>query len=130
MANINNLQMAKAVCADSRISIRKSLFGLRTNVVYNPTGSEVDVRTIEYAPESGAQWRHILSQPRASLRPLLADFHPQPVVNGNYMMEVCVSRDGGFVALQLFQYEQLGYEPASDMLIYEGEDAHALAQIV
>ena len=51
-------------------------------------------------------------------------------MNGNYMMEVCVSRDGGFVALQLFQYEQLGYEPASDMLIYEGEDAHALAQIV
>lgn len=130
MANIYNLQMAKSICADSRISIRKSFFGLRTNVVYNPTGSEVDVKTIEYAPDAGRQWKHLLGQPRTDLLSSLSDFHPQPTMNGNYMLEVCVSRDGEFVALQLLQFEQLGYEPVSDVLTFEGEEARALAAIL
>ena len=130
MANIYNLQMAEAVCADSRISVNKSFFGLRTKVVYTPTNSEVEVKSIEYSPETGAQWKRILNQSRSELYRALNGFHPQPVVNGNYMLEACVSRDGAFAALQLLQYEQLGYEAVSDVVILEGEDAAALAAIL
>ncbi len=45
MANIKQLQMWNSICADARISISKSLFGLRTTAVYNPTNSVIDAQT-------------------------------------------------------------------------------------
>ena len=64
MANIKNMQMWKDICADARIRIIKSLFGLKVTAVYEPTQSVIDVRTIEYTPQDGDRLRRILSAPR------------------------------------------------------------------
>ena len=37
MANIKNLQMWNDICADARISISKSMLGLKTTATYIPT---------------------------------------------------------------------------------------------
>ena len=48
----------------------------------------------------------------------IGNFHPKATVNGNYMAEVCSSRDGEFLAVLLFQFVQLSYAPVTDVLIF------------
>ena len=54
---------------------------------------------------------------------------PKATVNGNYMAEVCASRDGAFLVIQLFQFTRMSYEPVSDVLIFDGDDAKALSPL-
>lgn len=60
MANIRNLQMWNTICSDARISVSKSLFGLRTTAVYNPTNSVLYARKIELSPADGEHLKRIL----------------------------------------------------------------------
>lgn len=124
MANINKLQMAKTICADSRIGISKTLLGLRTTVTYLPTGSVVDVKTLEYNAADGDRLKAALDNPRS-----IGDFRPKATVNGNYMAELCLSRDHAFVAVQLLRFSQLNYEPVGNPYLFEGDDARAVSQL-
>ena len=54
---------------------------------------------------------------------------PYYTLNGNYMAEVCSSRDGEFLAVLLFQFVQLSYAPVTDVLIFEGSDARVVKQL-
>ncbi|MBR4925486.1 MAG: hypothetical protein IKZ61_07015 [Prevotella sp.] len=126
MANIKSLQMWNNICTDARISISKSLFGLRVTAVYNPTGSMLEARKIELSKEDGDRMRRIITGSREKLSQSVGDFHPKSVDYGNYMAEACFSRDGAFVAVQLFQFVQLSYEPVTDVIIFEGEEAPAI----
>ena len=121
--------MWKDICADARISISKSLFGLKTTAVYVPTQSVIDARTIEYTPQDGDCLRRILSTPREDLAEAIEGFRPKEVPNGNYMLEVCRSRDGQFVALLLQQFTRMSYEPVTDTLFFEGVDAQIISQL-
>lgn len=129
MANIKNLQMWNSICADARVSITKSLFGLRTTAFYAPTNSAIDAHTIELSPTDGEHVRRILNAPREDLAQSIGAFRPKPIVNGNYMAEVCVSRDGAFLAVLLQQFVRMGYEPVTDALIFEGDDARTVARM-
>lgn len=129
MANIKNLQMWKDICADARIRISKSLFGLKATAVYKPTQSVIDARTIEYTPQDGDRLRHILSAPREDLAEAIDGFHPKEISNGNYMLEVARSRDGLFVALLLQQFSRMSYEPVTDTLFFEGDEARIVSQL-
>lgn len=129
MANIKNLQMWNDICADARISISKSMLGLKTTAVYVPTQSVIDVHTIEYSPQDGDRLRSILSIPRKDLAEAINGFRPKNVPNGNYMMEVCRSRDGQFVALLLQQFTRMSYEPVTDTIFFEGADAQIISQL-
>ena len=129
MANIKHLQMWNSICTDTRIGVTKSLFGLRTVAVYTPTNSVIDARTVELSPTDGEHVRRILSSPREDLARVIGDFRPKPVANGNYLAEVCVSRDGIFVAILLQQFTHLSYEPVTDVLIFEGDEARAIAKL-
>lgn len=129
MANIKNLQMWKDICADARISIRKSMLGLKTTAVYEPTQSVIDVHTIEYTPQDGDRLCRILSLQRENLIEIIGDFRPKEVPNGNYMLEVARSRDGQFVALLLQQFTRMNYEPVTDTLFFEGANAQIISQL-
>ena len=117
------------ICADARISISKSLFGLKTTAVYVPTQSIIDARTIEYSPQDGDRLCRILSDYKENLAVAIDGFRPKEVPNGNYMLEVCRSRDGQFVVLLLLQYKQMSYEPVTNTLFFEGEDAKIISQL-
>lgn len=129
MANIKNLQMWQSICSDNRINISKSLFGLRTKAIYGPTGSVIDARTLEYSPEDGKHIKRILDIPQEKMTDSIGDFRPKTVDNGNYLAEVCQSRDGRFLAVQLFQFVKLNYEPATDVIILEGDVAEAVSKL-
>lgn len=129
MANIKNMRMWESICTDARISIQNSLFGLRSKAIYTPTNSVIDAKSIEYSPEDGARIKRILTVPYENLATAIGDFHPKTVDYGNYLAEVCASRDGEFLTIQLFQFQQLNYEPVTEVLIFEGQDAAALAHL-
>ncbi len=129
MANIKNLQMWDSICSDNRINIRKSLFGLRKTAIYGPTGSVINACTLEYSPEDGKHIKRILDMPHEKMTDSIGDFRPQTVDNGNYLAEVCQSRDGRFLAVQLFQFVKLNYEPATDVIILEGDVAEAVSKL-
>ena len=129
MANIKNLQMWHTICNDTRISIQKSWFGLSTTAIYNKTNSVIAAQIFEYSPEDGEKLKTILESPRGQLDNAIGDFHPNKTVNGNYMVEVCVSQDGEFVAVLMNQFIRLGYEPVSDVLIFEGKEAQAILRL-
>lgn len=129
MANIKNMQMWNSICADARISISKSLFGLRTTATFSPTNSVIDSNTFEYSPADGERLKRLLDTPREKLAAAIGDFRPKATVNGNYMAEVCASRDGAFLAVQLHQFTRMSYEPVTDVLLFEGDDARMMKQL-
>lgn len=129
MAKIKNLRIWEPLRSDSRITVSSSLFGLRTTVVYQPTGSVVDARLLEYTPADGERLKKILEAPRESLISAIGEFHPTSTVNGNYIAEVCVSRDQAFVALQLSQFVRMSYEPVTEVLTFEGDEALLISEL-
>ena len=129
MANIKTLQMWDSICADSRISISKSFLGLKTTATYVPTQSIIDVKIIEYTQKDGERLLRILQTQQEKLNEAINDFRPKEVSNGNYLLEVCKSRDGLFVCLLLKQFSQITYEPVTDALIFEGDKAKALSSL-
>ena len=129
MANIKNLQMWNTICADARVSISKSLLGLRTTAIYTPSTSVIDANTFEYSPADGERLKHLLDTPSEKLATAIGDYLPKPTVNGNYMAEVCASRDGAFLVVQLFQFAHLSYEPVTDVLVFEGDAARCVKQL-
>ena len=129
MANIKNLQMWNTICADARISVSKSFFGLRTTAVYNSTNSVIDASIIELSPADGGHVKTILESSEEDLSKAIGDFHPKPVANGNYIAEVCKSRDEAFVAVLLKQFIHMNYEPVTDVFIFEGENARSVSKM-
>ena len=129
MANIKNLRMWESICTDARIGITKSLFGLRTKAIYQPTGSVIDAETFEYSPEDGKRIKSILEMPRERMAESIQGFHPTTVDYGNYLTEVGLSRDGAFLAVQLFQFVKLNYEPVTEVIIFEGKEAATISNL-
>lgn len=129
MANIKNLQMWDTICTDTRISVSKSLFGLCSKVVFKPTNSVIKAKVLEYSSEEGKRIKHILESPVEKLPTMVGESLLKSTPNGSYLAEVCASQDGVFVAIQLFQFSQLSYVPASDVMIYEGNNASLVMKL-
>ena len=129
MANIQNLQMWNSICNNSCISVKSSLFGLKTTAIYQPTQSAIKVETLEYNPETGDKLKRIIESPKDELDKAIGLFRPQPTVNGNYLLEKLSSQDGQFTALQLLQFHQLSYEPVTEVLLFEGKDAEVINKL-
>lgn len=129
MTKVKNLQMWHTICNDARISISKSLFGLSTTAIYNLTNSPLEGYIFEFSPADGEKLKMILESPREILQSTIRGFHPQKTVNGNYMVEVCGSQDGEFVAVLVNQFIHMSYEPVTDVLIFEGKEAQAVKQL-
>ena len=131
--------MWNTICADARVSVSKTLFGLRTTAVYTPTNSVIDARTIELSPADGEHVKRILNsipEPDSEcglscdvIARAIGGFRPKPVANGNYMVELSVSRDGAFLAVQLLQFLHLSYEPVTGVFVFEGDNARAVGKM-
>ena len=129
MTNIKNLQMWDSICNDTRIGIVKSFFGLRSKIVYLPTKSEIDVKEVELTPNDGRRIKAFLEAPHIGLAKAIGGFRPEKVDLGNYMLELCISRDGNFAVAQLFHFELLCYVPVTGIIAFEGEDARVFGQM-
>ena len=129
MARLKNLAMADVIARHKHINIRKSFFGLIETVIYNQTGSEVEIKQIEYSSESGKEIEKLLQAPK--LKDALASIgkiKQRPM--SNVRLDICVSKDHQFIALQLFNYYDLMFHPVTETKILEGQDADLMAKAV
>jgi len=131
MANIKNMEMSKTLFSKDFISVNKSLFGLRTNVVYMPTSSEVKGFTREYATVPGQRVEALLATDPSQLERVVEGMDK---IEGNDIgtmrLEGCVSNDRQFAAFQLFTYSQYLYKPLTEVKIYEGHDAELISKVL
>lgn len=129
MSSIKNLDMAAAVSAYKNITIKKSLFS--TKAIYTPTGSTVKAVTLEYSPSEGEKVERLLDMP---LDKMAADIEqkgkPRAGANGNFRLEVCLSDDHQFCALQLFRFADFSYRPLFEPHFYEGKDVEYLTKLL
>ena len=129
MSSIKNLEMAAALSAYHHIEIKKSLFS--TKAVYTPTQSQAKAYILEYSPTEGERVARLLDMPLAKM---VADIQEngKPVngANGNFRLELCLSDDRQFCALQLFRFGDFQYKPVFEPRFYEGKDAEDIAQLM
>ena len=118
MSSIKNLEMAVALSAYEHIEIKKSLFQAKAVI-------------LEYAPAEGERVERLLDMP---LDRLAADIRqkgkPVAGANGNFRLELCLSDDRQFCALQLLRFGDFRYRPVFEPRFYEGKDAEAVALLL
>ncbi len=122
MANIKNMRMAAAVCTNPHIELSSKFIGLRTVVKYTPTNSVCEVKYYEYSVADGNRLCDILKSPDKAGD----DFHPVPIVNGHYRVEICMAEDYSFLAVNPMRYSMLGYQPIEEPMVFEGAEAEML----
>ena len=130
MANIKKLEMAAALMARPDIEISTSFFGLCTKAVYLPTRSPLIVKKNDYAPEAAARIQRLLDAPAGRVAVLARDLKLEKMDIGNVRLDVCVSKDHQFAALQMLRFGDYLYRPVGEPRFYEGDDAQAVASLV
>ncbi len=131
MANINKLEMGRALASDPRISTTSTFFGLSHTSVYVPTGSKVGTYTFEYPAEREAKIENLLGLTGDALAHAAADIKTlRSDTLGNLRLEACVSADHKFAALQLFRYSNFEATPLSRLAVYEDADAATIASLL
>jgi len=129
MSSIKNLEMAAALSAYQHVEIKKSLFS--TKAVYTPTQSPAKAVILEYNPTEGERVARLLDMP---LDKMAADIQekgkPVAGANGNFRLELCLSDDRQFCALQLFRFGDFKYNAVFEPRFYEGKDVENIALLL
>jgi len=129
MSSIKNLEMAAALSAYQNIEIKKSLFS--TKAVYTPTQSQAKAIILEYSPSEGERVVRLLDMPLDKMAAEIQEKgKPVAGANGNFRLELCLSDDRQFCALQLFRFGDFQYKPVFGQRFYEGKDAEAVALLL
>lgn len=129
MASIEHLEMGAALAALPEISVKKSFFGLKTTVTYNPTNSNVKVMSNEYSPEAGDRLETILRSDPEVVAEMIAKKPIEKSSLGQVRLDACISDDKQFAAVQLLRFSNLNYAPSTKMVVYTGKAAEAIATL-
>lgn len=130
MASLNNMEMAAALSNHQHISIKKGFLGLSKTVVYTPTNATVDLSIQEFAPDAEKRLIQLLN---ASADNLEAEIKKGKLINtpvGHLRLEIALSKDRHFVALQLFRFTDFSYSPMTDPKFYENQQADMIATVL
>lgn len=131
MANIKNMETAQVVLNHKNITTEKSFFGLKTRIIYTPTGTAVKAEEYELNPNMGDKLIKILNTPEEKLEKAVAAAGKVETSQiGHYHLETFISEDKAFAAMQIFRFVDFVNVPASDLVIYEGNSAAILADII
>ena len=129
MSSIKNLEMAAALSSYHHIEIKKSLFS--TKAIYTPTQSQAKAIILEYTPSEGERVERLLDMP---LDKMAAEIQqkgkPVAGANGNFRLELCLSDDRQFCAVQLLHFGDFQYRPVFEPRFYEGKDAETIALLL
>jgi len=130
MAKIKNLGMAQAVVSHPQVNVSSSLFGLSEKAIYQPTNSRIIAGKRYCAPAIGAKLEALSQCPADKLLATVREIGkivPQEITG--VLVEYCVSQDHRFVAMQVFHYGDFRYNPASEVMFWEGPDAVTVAEM-
>ena len=129
MSSIKNLEMVAAVSSYKNIDIKKSLFS--TKFIYTVTGSPVKAMVLEYSPSEGEKIERLLGMPLDKMAAAIEQKgKPVTGANGNFRLEVCLSDDHQFGAIQLFRFADFNYHPLFEPRFYEGKDVEYIAGLL
>lgn len=130
MANIYHLEMAAAFAALPQVEIKKTLLGLKTSIIYTPTRSKIRITQNEYDTNNGnALQQIILADPKQVIQ-TIEKYDVTKASIGNVRLDACISDDNQFVAVQLLSFVDLTYIPMTEMKIFEGKSAEAIAKVI
>ena len=122
--------LKESVALQSYITRKSSFFGLITRLVYAPTDSRLNFTCRYYAPILREELKELFALGGQVLEKRLAKMNRfEQAVNGNLLVECCVSADKEFAALQLKHFEQIDYQPISEVRFLQGESAMQAAKI-
>ena len=122
--------LKESVALQSYITRKSSFFGLINRLVYAPTDSRLNFPCRYYAPILREELKELFALGGQVLEKRLAKMHRfEQAVNGNLLVECCVSADKEFAALQLKHFEQIDYQPISEVRFLQGESAMQAAKI-
>ena len=122
--------LKESVALQTYITRKSSFFGLINRLVYAPTDSRLNFTCRYYAPILRKELKELFALGDQVLEKRLAKMNRfEQAVNGNLLVECCVSADKEFAALQLKHFEQIDYQPISDVRFLQGESAMQAAKI-
>ena len=122
--------LKESVALQSYITRKSTFFGLINRLVYAPTDSRLNFTYRYYAPILREELKELFALGGQVLENRLAKMNRfEQAVNGNLLVECCVSADKEFAALQLKHFEQIDYQPISDVRFLQGESAMQAAKI-
>ena len=122
--------LKESVALQSYITRKSSFFGLINRLVYAPTDSRLNFACRYYAPILREELKELFALGGQVLENRLAKTNRfEQAVNGNLLVECCVSADKEFAALQLKHFEQIDYQPISEVRFLQGESAMQAAKI-
>ena len=122
--------LKESVALQTYITRKSTFFGLITRLVYAPTDSRLNFTCRYYAPILREELKELFVLGGQVLENRLAKMNRfEQAVNGNLLVECCVSADKEFAALQLKHFEHIDYQPISEVRFLQGESAMQAAKI-
>ena len=122
--------LKESVALQTYITRKSTFFGLINRLVYAPTDSRLNFTYRYYAPILREELKELFALGGQVLENRLAKMNRfEQAVNGNLLVECCVSADKEFAALQLKHFEQIDYQPISEVRFLQGESAMQAAKI-
>ena len=122
--------LKESVALQTYITRKSSFFGLINRLVYAPTDSRLNFTCRYYAPILREELKELFALGGQVLENRLAKMNRfEQAVNGNLLVECCMSADKEFAALQLKHFEQIDYQPISEVRFLQGESAMQAAKI-
>lgn len=122
--------LKESVALQTYITRKSTFFGLINRLVYAPTDSRLNFTCRYYAPILREELKELFALGGQVLEKRLAKMHRfEQAVNGNLLVECCLSADKEFAALQLKHFEQIDYQPISEVRFLQGESAMQAAKI-
>lgn len=131
MSLTNDKEMDDSLHNQSNISVKKTFFGLKETLFFNPTKSRIDGGDLELDPDNGDKIKELLELPDDTICQLTSKMdHLLPAENGMYDLSYCYSQDHKFAALQLTKYMSFEYRPVTAIRFVENETAESLLKIL
>lgn len=116
--------LEESVALQPYITRKSTFFGLFNRLVYTPTDSRLNFTNRYYAPILREELKELFALGDQVLEKRLAKMNRfEQAMNGNLLVECCVSADKQFVALQLKHFEQIDYQPISEVRFLQGDAA-------
>lgn len=129
MSKINHLEMGAEVMALEEITVKKIFLGMGVKLIYTPTQSIVKVKEKEYSADDGRKLENILETEPEKVEEAIQKFPVSAISMGNVKLEACISEDHQFAAVQLLSFKDFDYKPVSEVKVYAGKAAAAIAQL-
>ena len=113
-----------SVALQPYITRKSTFFGLINRLVYAPADSRLNFTSRYYAPILREELKELFALGDQVLEKQLAKMNRfEQAMNGNLLVECCMSADKEFAALQLKHFEQIDYQPISEVRFLQGDAA-------